>query len=173
MSLKSGYYTLRIGNNLVGRSFKTEDYSLLPKPIYNATDDVESTWQIESLPGGLYRLRNFDAPIATIEGRLEAIVSPDVDENEKKFQWMITPESHNGEETLYNITTPSGDAWYIMSDKFSPAQILLSGDALKSTVGCVISNDDKPVGRGDDGSVPRRNGILNATQSKKAFRHEV
>ncbi|GJJ07986.1 hypothetical protein Clacol_002193 [Clathrus columnatus] len=50
MSFKSGYYALRIGNNIMGRSCKTEDHSILPKPIYNA----ESTWQTDD---GMYTLK--------------------------------------------------------------------------------------------------------------------
>ncbi|KAJ3713036.1 hypothetical protein DFJ43DRAFT_49484 [Lentinula guzmanii] len=46
MSLETGRYTIKNGDNVVGRAL-AEDLSLLPKRIILAPSDSSSTWIIE------------------------------------------------------------------------------------------------------------------------------
>ncbi|GJJ07984.1 hypothetical protein Clacol_002191 [Clathrus columnatus] len=119
MHLEPGYYTIHNGDNLVGRSL-LEDFSLNPKTVFNATPDTESIWQVERLPDGKYILRNFEAPVAPINGVVKAVIYPNIDESLKIFEWEVTSRHYQGKNlyTLELVTLKSGI--YTIHNEFSP-----------------------------------------------------
>ncbi|GJJ07985.1 hypothetical protein Clacol_002192 [Clathrus columnatus] len=78
VTLRSGVYTIHNGSSPVGRA-SFEDFSLKPKPIFNATDAARSLWYIHAEKNGKYKLFNLGGSVAAIKDRLFAFIQHDLD----------------------------------------------------------------------------------------------
>ncbi|PFH45089.1 hypothetical protein AMATHDRAFT_10039 [Amanita thiersii Skay4041] len=105
-SLQSGHYFIYHGNDLVGRD-RREDRSLLPKHIFNKTDDKEPQWTIEALHDGRYKLYARGSPTGVEKGHVVAFLINQA----RAEEWHITPI--RGLKGEYEISSGSKAFWEV------------------------------------------------------------
>ncbi|PFH47491.1 hypothetical protein AMATHDRAFT_6673 [Amanita thiersii Skay4041] len=117
-SLQTGHYFIYNGDDLVGRSLH-EDRSLLPKHIFNKTDDKEPQWTVEALPHGRYKLYAKGAPTGVEKNHVVAFLI----DQAKAEEWNIKPV--HGLKGEYEISSSLNAFWEVSEPgKHSPINVV-------------------------------------------------
>ncbi|KAJ3790416.1 serine protease inhibitor [Lentinula aff. detonsa] len=122
MSLETGRYTIKNGDNVVGRAL-AEDLSLLPKRIILAPSDRDSTWIIEKSKHNEneYLLISNGSPTTHIEDHIFALLV----HQSQATKWTIKAVPKYGEDAYNIFATDSAKGW--IAPKEIGDQILYHG----------------------------------------------
>ncbi|KAE9385274.1 hypothetical protein BT96DRAFT_1092054 [Gymnopus androsaceus JB14] len=116
----SGHYTIANGTSIAGRN-RIEDKSLRPKRICCPAEEglaltsvfQTTTWEIESLGNGRYKIKCGGAPTGVYDSHLCAFLLIDEAEGGKAEEWTITKERGLDGNEGYTIQSASGQAGWV------------------------------------------------------------
>ncbi|GAA1393202.1 hypothetical protein GCM10009639_25990 [Kitasatospora putterlickiae] len=110
MSLDSGLYTIRNGEDLVGRALY-ETLDLSPKAVFNKTDDPDALWVVEVLPNGRYKLYAKGAPTA-VENNMPAgpVVALLIQQQDAEEWELAAVDQAAG---TYQVRSSLGSVWLV------------------------------------------------------------
>ncbi|MFB6894276.1 I66 family serine proteinase inhibitor [Kitasatospora sp. NPDC056327] len=131
MSLDSGLYRILNADRPVGRA-RVETLDLAPKAVFARTDDEDTVWVVEALPGGLHKLYAKGAPVAADGGRPAGPLVALLVRQEHAGEWELSPV--DGTKTGYEVRSREGLVWLAPAGgEHGQIEVLPSLDSLDRT----------------------------------------